>query len=254
MLLLSACGASAPPAETSALLAPPIRGINPVTAAPATARPPTPASDQMPVIVTAAPATARPPANSDLAILRQGWGQDDQGVTVAFVVKNTSDQRSYERVPYQIAMYAADRRVVGTVAGTLMLLLPGTTVGMVDRALVDDAVIDLDVMIAAGPAVASVRPPRPIFESRQSHYDDQQAPQVTGILVNNLVRDVQQIQVNAIAYTADDTIVGGGSRILPRLAASSETAVAVPIRTTALPARVELWATFTQESFITAQP
>jgi hypothetical protein len=253
LLLLSACGTPAPPAETSARLAPTILVINPVTAAPATVRPLTLAASQTAVIATAPPAT-RPPANPDLAILRQGWSQDTQGVTLAFVVENTSDQQSYERVPYQITLYAADRRAVGTVAGTLMLLLPGTTVGMVDRVLVSEAVVALDVVVAAGPAVASARPPRPIFESRQSRYDDDPAAQVTGVVVNNLVRDVQQVQVNAIAYAADDIIVGGGSRILPRLAASSETAVAVPIHTTVVPARVELWVTFTAESFGTAHP
>jgi hypothetical protein len=253
LLLLSACGPSAPPAETSALLVPTILVINPVTVAPATARPPTPTASPTLVAATAPPAT-RPPANPDLAVLRQGWSQDDQGITIAFVVENTSGQQSYERVPYQIILYAAGQRVVGSVAGTLMLLLPGTTVGMVDRALVSEAVVALDVVVAAGPAVASARPPRPIFESRQSRYADQPAPQVTGMIVNNLVRDVQQVQVSAIAYAADDTIVGGGAHILARLAASSETVVAVPIRTTAIPARVELWVTFTSESFATTHP
>jgi hypothetical protein len=253
LLLLSACGTSAPPAETSALLAPTIMVINPVTAVPATAWPTTPTAAPAPVVASIPPATSSP-ANPDLAILRQGWSQDDQGVTIAFVVENTSGQQSYERVPYEITLYAAGQRVVGTVTGTLMLLLPGTTVGMVDRVLVRDVVVTLDVVVATGPAGASARPSQPIFEGRQSRYADQSTPQVTGVIVNNLVRDVQQVQVNAIAYAADDTIVGGGARIMPRLAASSETTVIVPIRTTAVPVRVELWVTFTPASFATAHP
>jgi hypothetical protein len=253
LVLLSACGASAPPAEMSVRLAPTILVINPVTAAPATVGPPTLASAQTPVGATAPPAT-RLPANPDLAILRQGWSQDDQGVTIAFVVENTSDQQSYERVPYQITLYTADRHAVGTVAGTLMLLLPGTTVGMVEYTLVRDLVVALDLVIADGPAVVSARPSQPIFESRQDRFTEYPTPQVTGIIMNNMTRDARQIQVSAIAYAADDTIIGGGVRILPRLDARSETAVAIPILMTSPPERVELWASFTPESFSAAQP
>jgi hypothetical protein len=252
LVLLSACGASAPPAETSARLVPTIMVINPVTAAPATVPPP-PAASPIAVVTTAPPAT-RPPANPDLAILRQGWSQDRQGVTLAFVVENTSDQRSYERVPYQITLYAADQRPVGTVDGTLMLLLPGTTVGMVEYTLVRDLVVALDLVIADGPAVASTRPSQPIFESQQDRFTEYPTPQVTGIIMNNMTRDARQIQVSAIAYAADDTIIGGGVRILPRLDARSETAVAIPILMTSPPERVELWASFTPESFSAAQP
>jgi hypothetical protein len=253
LVLLSACGASAPPPETSARLVPTIMVINPVTAAPATVRPLTLAASPTAVVATAPPAT-RPPANPDLAILRQGWSQDTQGVTLAFVVENTSDQRSYERVPYQITLYAADQRPVGTVDGTLMLLLPGTTVGMVEYTLVRDPVVALDLVIADGPAVASARPSQPLFESQQDRFTEYPTPQVTGIIMNNLTRDARQIQVSAIAYAADDTIIGGGVRILPRLNARSETPVAIPILMTSHPERVELWASFTPESFSAAQP
>jgi hypothetical protein len=254
LVLLSACAASAPPAETSALLAPTILVINPVTAAPATVQTPTTlAVEQTPVVAILPPAT-RPPANPDLAILRQGWSQDTQGVTLVFVVENTSDQQSYERVPYQIILYAADQRAVGTVDGTLMLLLPGTTVGMVDYALVREPVVALDLVIAAGPTVASTRPSQPIFESQQGRFTEYPTPQVTGIIINNMTREARQVQVSAIVYAADDTIIGGGVRILPRLDARSETEVAIPILMTAAPERVELWASFTPESFIAAQP
>jgi hypothetical protein len=252
LVLLSACGASAPSTETSARLAPTIMVINPVTTAPATVPPP-PALSPTAVIASAPPAT-RPPTNPDLAILRQGWSQDNQGVTLAFVVENTSDQQSYERVPYQITLYAADRRAVGTVDGTLMLILPGTTVGMVEYTLVRDPVVALDLVIADGPAVVSARPSQPIFEGRQGRFTEYPTPQVTGIIMNNLTRDARQIQVSAIAYAADDTIIGGGVRILPRLDARSETAVAIPILMTSTPERIEIWASFTPESFSAAQP
>jgi hypothetical protein len=202
---------------------------------------------------TVPPAT-RPPANPDVAILRQGWHQDDQVVTIAFVVENTSDQQSYERIPYQITMYAADYHPVGTTTGTLMLLLPGTTVGMVDQALVSADIVALDLVIAAGPAVATTRPAQPIFEGQQSRFTEYPTPQVTGMIINNMTRAAHHVQVSAIAYASDGTIIGGGVRIVPSLDARSETAVAVPILFPSVPVRVELWAAFTPESFVTAHP
>ena len=80
----------------------------------------------------------------------------------------------------------------------------------------------------------------PLTAEKVTFYLDDEIPDVTGTIHNNLNQAMSDISVTALAYDANDQLVDAGTANLPFILAGQETAVEVPLNLTEKPARVEL--------------
>lgn len=199
---------------------------------------PEPTATQEPFV----PPTREPtPVPQALRVVAVGFGQRENQVSYGFVVINPNGELLVRETRYLVAVYDEAGTVLRTDTDVIGLLGPGQQLGR-GKALsiaADTRAARVEVQLREGLyAQASGQVPQlPIVNPA---FVPDETPRITGIVQNPLSGDLLDLPVVAIAYE-NDQIVGGGSVVVPFIAAQGQTAVDVPIATSKTPTHVEIY-------------
>src|SRR5690606_23676238 len=126
--------------------------------------------------------------------------------------------------------YDANGTVLKTDSGYITILFPGEKLGVGGTLYLPDdvEVAKLDVQVQAG----EFEPfdDAPVFAAENVTYlPDRYFPKVTGVIKSPFMKDLSSIHVSAVAYNANDEIIGGGFTYLDFVPAQGQAAVEVSI-------------------------
>ncbi len=183
-----------------------------------------------------------PQPAAPLELLDFGFGPTDFDAGYALIIRNPNEQ-AVELSRYRVTAYDADGRVVGTDESYIDLLLPGQTLG-VGGALIPQAqrpAVRLEARLLDG-RPGDPGDMQPLTTSDAAFVDDDIFPHVTGLAHNPNATPFVNVRVSAVAYDDTGRIIGGGLAFVDVVPANGSAPAAVPITTSAAPARVELFA------------
>ncbi len=262
LILLAACGGSAaePAGEAAAPeqattapaepTAPPEAAPvdTPVPAAEQPTEPPPAAPSEAPAASPAAIPTEELPADAPadalpLEVVGYGFGVGQFGAGWGLVVRNPNPAYALEDSRYTLTALDAGGTTIYTEEGKLPLLLPEQRLGVGGVLQVDDeaAVVALTVVVQSGAFVA--REAGALITAEDVTYTAGTfSDEVAATLVNPFAVEIADLRVTAVAFDADDRVIGGGVAMLDLLPAEGSAAVVVPVSVGGEPARVEVFA------------
>jgi hypothetical protein len=188
--------------------------------------------------------TELPEGAIDVALVKQGFGQDDQELGFAMLMENPNAEFAIEGSQYHVTAYAEDGHVLATEEGYVNVLLPNQTLGVAGTIYLIEgtSVVRVDAQALAGDFVES--DPLPYFTAENvTYHPDEYVPKVTGQIVSPYNKDVTELRVAAIPYSEAGEIIGGGFTYLDFVPANGKAAVEVSITSSGTPATTELYAT-----------
>lgn len=265
LLLLTACGGSAavPPEDAAPqpTTAVPAEPTAPPEAAPADT--PAPAAELPTEPAAAAPTDlpAEAPAEAPMAlptvalpadapgdalpleVAGYGFGVGQFGAGWGLVVRNPNPAYALEDSRYTLTALDAGGNALYTEEGRLPLLLPEQRLGVGGALQVADeeAVAGLEVVVQSGAFVAHEA--GALITAEEVVYNPGNfSDEVTATLVNPYAVDLADLRITAVAFDADDRIMGGGAALLDLLPAGGRATVVVPVTVGGEPARVEVFA------------
>ncbi len=188
-----------------------------------------------------------PEGAQNINLLKSGYGQDDSQIGFGFILENPNPAKSIENSQYRITLYAEDGRVLKTDEGYMEILLPAQTIGIAGETFVDEVVSRAEVQILAGDFLDEANAPS--FNSENVNYiADDFSSSITGEIINLYGTDVSDIRASAIAYDANNNIIGGGFTFVDFVPGNGRAAAEVSVTTSAAPANVELYGILTSLS------
>ncbi|MGC8878225.1 MAG: hypothetical protein ACP5R2_03280 [Anaerolineae bacterium] len=187
-----------------------------------------------------------PPGGRPLALGAHGFGQRGTQLGYAFLLENPNDTLVVREIHYHVTAYNATGEVLATDDGRLDVLLPGEKLGVGGNLLLDheEPIRQVEVAILPGKYQLSAGiPPFRVVDA--VYHDDVAQPYATGRLTNPHTQNATHLRLSAVAYNASGEIIGGGYAPLESAPAQGEVTAEVPIVSSEVPARVELYATRT---------
>ncbi|MGQ9786296.1 MAG: hypothetical protein ACUVSJ_07535 [Anaerolineae bacterium] len=187
-----------------------------------------------------------PPGGRPLALGAQGFGQHGAQLGYAFLLENPNDALVVREVRYHVTAYNAAGEVLATDDGRLEALLPGEKLGVGGNLPLEheEPIAHVETVILPGKYQLSASIP-PFRVVDVTYQDNVSQPHATGRLINPYPQNVTQLGLSAVAYNAAGDIIGGGYATLEAAPAQGEVTAEVPVVASAVPARVELYATRT---------
>jgi len=190
--------------------------------------------------------------SSAVAVVDQGWsvvaGSGEIGW--GFILHNESDDLAVEPVLYQVTAWSADGTVLATNASYLAVLLPDEELGVGGSFFAPEGEKPARVDVQAlGRSVAPIEVEAGVLATSEVRYvPDSFTPRVAGQVTNNLDLDLDSVAVFAIAYDANDAIIGGGLAYVDSVPAQGAAPVEVALAVGSEPKRVVLFATVSSAS------
>lgn len=198
-------------------------------------------------VPTALPTEALPadaPAGAlPLEVVGYGFGVGQFGAGWGLVVRNPNPAYALEDSRYTLTALDAGGNTFYTEEGRLPLLLPEQRLGVGGVLQVDDeeAVAALQVVVQTGAFVA--REAQALITAEDVTYTAGTfSDEVAATLVNPFAVEIADLRVTAVAFDADDRVIGGGVAMLDLLPAEGSAAVVVSVTVGGEPARVEVFA------------
>jgi hypothetical protein len=197
-------------------------------------------------------------ANGALQLIAQGFGQEESAeaasttrVGYAFLVRNNDPERALQSSAYRVMAQDAANNVLASDDGPIVFILPGQTLGIGGTLFVPGAqqVAKLVVQLGAG-ELTKVRS-SPFLSVEHVRYDAAPSATVSGVIHNPFERNITDLRISAVAYDADDRIVGGGFSYLAFIPASGSLGVITSLNRAAEIARVELYPSLSSQSAVT---
>jgi hypothetical protein len=186
-----------------------------------------------------------------LELGESGFGQGDQSVGWAFLIKNSNADQAVENSQYQVAIYDKDGAVLKTDSGYIEIMLPGQTLGIAGDVFLEkgQTASKLEVQISQGKA--SAMKPVPDFSVGQVNFiQGKYSSSAMALVSNPFKRDLTRLRVSSIAFDNAGKIIGGGYTYLNFILSESTTAVKVPVKSAGEVAKVILYPTFSGLSSI----
>jgi len=192
------------------------------------------------------PGEGLPPGGRPLTLGAHGFGQHGTQLGYAFLLENPNDTLVVRDVQYHVTAYNAVGEVLATDDGRLDVLLPGEKLGVGGNVPLEHQEPISHVEVAILPGKYQLSAGIPPFRIVDAVYrDDAVQPYATGRLTNPYAQNVTHLRLSAVAYNASGKIIGGGYAPLESLPAQGEVTAEVPVVSSEVPARVELYATRT---------
>lgn len=244
---LTGLPASTPLPSATITEAPTASPTSPPTSTPTVISTSTATASPVPTVPPASPTPFQPPTREPtpvpaaMVITAQGFGQRAGKVSYAFVVSNPDGSLLAQNVRYQVAAYDAAGIVLLTDTGTIPQVGPGQRMGVgKELSLAPNLVVDrIEVLVRPGQYVQSL--PVQMLEVTNPAFVEGDPPNLTGIVVNPLGRDLADLSVVGIAYD-ESGVIGGGTATLPFVPAGGQAPVGIPIVTGQQATRVEFFA------------
>jgi hypothetical protein len=147
---------------------------------------------------------------------------------------------------FQAAIYDESGNVLGTDSGYISLIFPGETLAQSTTLSVPDGkTIDrFEVQLSEGRPTLTELTENPLMGEQTTFLPDTYFPKVTGMVKNNLDRQIKNIKVVAVAYDPEGNIIGGGFTYLDFVPANGTSAVEVGVGVSNTPERVVIYPTF----------
>lgn len=182
------------------------------------------------------------PVPEPLAVVQQGFGQQDRGLGYAFVIENPNPTLAVVRLSYGIAFLNADGEVVGTDTGYIQRLLPEQALGVAATKGLEEGVTVTEIEVQVGEGTFQAVDPMPGFVvDRVRVYENPYGNRVTGVITNPSPYSLTEVRVSAIPYNDDGSIIGGGFTYLNFILPESSTGVNVSLSKAGDVARVALY-------------
>jgi len=182
-----------------------------------------------------------PPA---LEIVRQGYGRNQQGTGVAFLVKNSDSALPIQNATFQVTAYDKAGTILSTNSGKLDVIFPDdTAAGYTDLFVpVDMEIANVEIQLTEGQLLPFDLERNPLTTSSAVYVPDDLFPKVSAIVSNALDRELGYLDTVAVVYNQEGNIIGGGSMYIQSIPASEVAPAKVSVLVMGTPARVELYA------------
>ena len=200
---------------------------------------PTPTVIQKPI---ALPTSAPQPIN---LIDKPFFLQDDQSITVIFLVENPNEGHAVENSQYQLIVSDESGTVLKTDSGYIELLLPNQQLAVVSELSLEKGqkAGKVEAQLKTGTFQGSNVKAQLFQTDKVSYYSDPYFPKVTGILTNSAHRSFEDLGITAVLYDQDNHIIGGGYSYLNFVPADAQTGFSLSVQSSAEPAKTEIYAT-----------
>ena len=181
-----------------------------------------------------------------LILGKTGFGQNNQEMGYAATVTNPNTDLAMMNIPYQIAVYDLDNKVINTDGGYIDYILPGEMLGIGGIIYLDEGVkaAKIEVQLSGGEPVATE-----LSESfgvdKITYVPTEYYSTVRGVISNPYDQDMTSLKVSAILYDEADQIVGGGNTYLSFLLANGSAGVIIPVSSSKDVSRVEIYPAIT---------
>jgi hypothetical protein len=194
------------------------------------------------------------PEAESIQFVAQGFGQDEQELGFAFIIKNPNVDIAFESTQYQVAVYDDAGTVLETDSGYIELILPGNTLGVAGTMWLDEGmtVSSLEVQLLEGDSVQT--DPIPTFNVQSGiYYEGEYSDTVTGVINSPYNIYLKDIRVSAVVYNEGGEIIGGGFTYLNFILANNSTGVKVSVTASGDVASVELYPTVSGLTFLSKE-
>jgi len=172
--------------------------------------------------------------------------QDETTLVTVFLLQNTAPQSTLEDVKYTVYAYNASGAQVGNDTGYIQFFFPNQIIGVVNEIWLDEGVsvdsVSVDCIIGDTNVYNDFDYPFVVENSK--YYSGDSGNYITGVIKNNADQIYTDLRVNAVAYNANDLVIGGGYTYVDFIPNKDQ--VGVSVRATLLeePTRVELYPIF----------
>lgn len=208
----------------------------------------TPTPQPTPTPEPAATPTPQPtptPRPLAVTVLAQGFGQESDGRNVgwAFIIQNPNSGLAVQSSQYQVAFSDASGTIIDTESGYVALLLPSEKTAVSGDAYLPKGTTaaKMEVVFNQG-KTSSLDATVPFTTDKVTYLADKYFPQVTGIVSSPYTRDLQDVRLSAVAYDANNKIIGSGYTYLSFIPAKGSSGVSMSMTSSATPDHVELYA------------
>ncbi len=194
------------------------------------------------------PISTEPSASDQGLVLLENhtFIQDETTLVTVFLLQNTSPQSTLEDVEYTVYAHDASGAQVGNDIGYIQFIFPDQIIGVVNEIRLDEGIsvdsVSVDWVIGDTNVYDDFDYPFVVENSK--YYSGDSGDYITGVIKNTDYQIYTDLRVNAVAYDANDVVIGGGYTYVDFIPNKDQ--VGVSIRATLLeePARVEIYPAF----------
>jgi hypothetical protein len=187
----------------------------------------------------------QPVLKADPLILgKTGFGQNNRELGFAFILQNPNPDLAIMYIPYQVAIYDANDKVVETYERYIDFVLPGQQLGIGATITLNDGVTaaKIVVQLSEGQPV-NTELSDPFTVGNVSYVPNEYNSTARGVITNPYSQDMTTLTVSAVLYDETDQIIGGGNTYLSFLLANSSSGIIVPVESSKDASRVEIYPT-----------
>ena len=181
-----------------------------------------------------------------------GYGIEGQSLGVGILVKNTESNSMVEYTRIMVTAYDIEGNVLDAESSSLFMIFPGQTIAdSVDLSLPEGTNLDqVKVQILSGDSEPVPTLGYSFSVENINFIAGGYSNKATGIVKSALSKDIDNIQVVAIAFDANDKVIGSGFTYVDFIPANGQSAVEVSMTVSGTPARVEFYPLYTSLSNI----
>lgn len=181
-----------------------------------------------------------------------GYGISRNSIGVGFLVKSNETNSVIESTRYNVTAYDAEGYVLDEDSGYINVIFPEQIIaGTSELTIPSGKTLDyVDVQILSGRSEPVPAGGYPFSVENVTYFAGGYSPKATGIVKSTLTKDVDMIKLIAIAFDANDKIIGSGFTFVDFIPANGQSAVEVNMTVAGTPTRVELYPSFSSLSDI----
>jgi hypothetical protein len=211
-----------------------------------------PISVPEPTVAPIAPAQQVPAAQL-LEVGASGFGQDEREIGFGFTVINPNSAVAIEDSQYQVAFFGPDGAVVETESGYIDVVLPSQTLGIGGTTYVNEGVTVSKIEVQLGMGDAYLSEPIPAFTVTYAEYiPEDYFSYAVGVIQNPFNRAISSLRVSALAYDANNNIVGGGYTYCNFVLANRSRGIRISVNALPGASRVDIYPTLSSLSELDA--
>ena len=249
-------GATAPPAEATAIPAEPATetpGLSaPTSVAIPTAVVPTFVAGPDPTAITSetepTPTATLPAPAGSLRVEQWGYSQAEAYTEVSwgFLVSNQDRASAVLDTAYVLTFVDDTGETIKADEGYIDFIMPGDEIGIGGSTFLPEGAIARSMRVDLRPGHLATPPIQPaIVIENVTWFERSLFPIVTGVASVEFDRPVEDIEVYAVGFDRNDAIIGGGNAYLPFILPDQSVGVEVSIPSVGQPARIELYPVMT---------
>lgn len=152
-------------------------------------------------------------------------------VLYAFTVRNADTKNALERNAYQVSVFDAENRPLGSDSGYVSLVFPGETTAKAGSVSVSSRASRIEVAVSKG-ASSDAKGLKPIPTVNDARYEPEtrgSLAKVVASVTNPYGVDLKDVQVTTVFYDAGGTMLGGASTFLNLLPANGSSVASVTL-------------------------